>query len=430
MNFAVVVFVVLPMVCVAQRTPSISYITQEQIKDIGGTVELQCSVQYAKEYAVVWTKTGRDRSDSVFLSTGSSLVIKDSRFAIRHDISSSTYTLQIKDIQETDAGIYQCQVILSVVNKITADVELQVRRPPVISDNSTQSIVASEGKAVQMECYAAGYPRPTITWRRENNAILPTGGSTYTGNVLKINSVRKEDRGTYYCVADNQVSKGDRRNINLEVEFAPVITVPRPRLGQALQYDMDLECHIEAYPPPAIVCMTVKTFLFTLLYLPLNPHLNVSIAGGSTYTGNVLKINSVRKEDRGTYYCVADNQVSKGDRRNINLEVEFAPVITVPRPRLGQALQYDMDLECHIEAYPPTGHYSTLRVITIEKRQYGDFVCKAINKLGQAEAKVHLFETVIPVCPPACGQAHYGEASSVPISSVIIFLGAIAVLFS
>jgi neuronal growth regulator 1 len=26
--------------CTAQRTPSISYISQEQIKDIGGTVEL------------------------------------------------------------------------------------------------------------------------------------------------------------------------------------------------------------------------------------------------------------------------------------------------------------------------------------------------------------------------------------------------------
>lgn len=51
-----------------------------------------------------------------------------------------------------------------------------------------------------------------------------------------------------------------------------------------------------------------------------------------------MKITSVRKEDRGTYYCVADNGVSRGDRRNINLEVEFSPVITAPRPRLGKFL--------------------------------------------------------------------------------------------
>jgi hypothetical protein len=132
-------------------------------------------VQYARDYTVVWIKTGRNKADYVFLSTGSSLVIKDSRFALRFDGSSATYTLQIKDIQETDAGTYQCEVVLSVNNKITAEVELSVRRPPIISDNSTQSIVASEGQSVVMECYASGYPTPTIIWRRENNAILPTG---------------------------------------------------------------------------------------------------------------------------------------------------------------------------------------------------------------------------------------------------------------
>jgi hypothetical protein len=100
---------------------------------------------------------------------------------------------------------------------------------------------------------------------------------------------------------------------------------------------------------------------------------------------------------------------------------------------IRQALQYDMDIECHIEAYPPPAiiwikddiilsnnqHYSishfatadeftdsTLRVITIEKRQYGDYKCKAVNKLGGDEAKAHLFETVIPVRPNST-QANY-----------------------
>lgn len=41
-------------------------------------------------------------------------------------------------------------------------------------------------------------------------------------------------------------------DVSISVEFAPVLKIPRKRLGQALQFDMDLECHIEAYPPPAI----------------------------------------------------------------------------------------------------------------------------------------------------------------------------------
>lgn len=136
------------------------------------------------------------------------------------------------------------------------------------------------------------------------------------------------------------------------------------------------------------------------------------------YRGNILKISAIKKEDRGTYYCVAENGVGRGSRRNINVEVEFAPVIVAPRPRLGQALQYDMDLECHVVAYPPPAitwhkdgvqllnsqHYSishfattdeytdtTIRVITIEKRQYGDYTCRAQNKLGSAEMEIQLF---------------------------------------
>lgn len=165
---------------------------------------------------------------------------------------SSTYILQIKDMQETDAGTYACQIIISPSNRVSAEVAVQVRRPPLISDNSTRSVVVSEGEAVEMECYAGGFPIPKISWRRENNAILPTGGSIYRGNKLKIKSIKKEDRGTYYCVGENGVGRGAKRNIAVEVEFAPVVTVPRPRLGQALQYDMDLECHVEAFPPPAI----------------------------------------------------------------------------------------------------------------------------------------------------------------------------------
>jgi len=106
-------------------------------------------------------------------------ISSDSRFSQLFDSATSTYTLQIKDILEADAGIYQCQVIIALTNKITADVDLLVRRPPIIADNSTRAIVVGEGQPVQLECYAGGFPLPRISWRRENNAILPTGGSIY-----------------------------------------------------------------------------------------------------------------------------------------------------------------------------------------------------------------------------------------------------------
>ena len=49
--------------------------------------------------------------------------------------------------------------------------------------------------------------------------ITPTYIHTYVyqGNELVFKSIKKEDRGTYYCVATNVVGTGARRNIDVEV---------------------------------------------------------------------------------------------------------------------------------------------------------------------------------------------------------------------
>ena len=68
------------------------------------------------------------------------------RFHITYVPESSSYRLRIEDIQETDGAIYQCQVLISLTDKEVAEVPLIVRQPPVISDNSTRSVVATEGQ--------------------------------------------------------------------------------------------------------------------------------------------------------------------------------------------------------------------------------------------------------------------------------------------
>ena len=76
----------------------------------------------------------------------------------------------------------------------------------------------------------------------------------YRGNVLKIHSVKKEDRGTYYCVADNGVGKPAQRNVAVEVEFPPSVEYGGGGgdVGQAMGYSAELVCHVEAYPRPTI----------------------------------------------------------------------------------------------------------------------------------------------------------------------------------
>merc|ERR1719251_287865 len=310
---------------------------------------MKCTIQYASDFPVIWMKLDEvDRNNDLTVTVGTTLILKDPRFHVDLDKTTSTYTLRISDVQETDGARYECQVLVALTDKVVADVPLIVRRPPIISDNSTRSVITWEGNRVVLRGYASGNPKPEIYWRRQNNDLLPTGGLVYKGNELVINKVERWHRGTYYCVATNVVGTGSRRNIDVEVEHSPSIKVPRKRLGQALQFDMDLECQIEAYPPPAI----------------------------QWFRDSILINNN-------QHYMVS---------------------------------HFPFDDE----------HTNTiLRVITIEKKQYSNYTCRAVNIMGEAEGHVQLFETVIPICPPACDGYNY--SSDVRTTAGVLFGAIVAI---
>jgi hypothetical protein len=125
----------------------------------------------------------------------------------------------------------------------------------------------------------------------------------------------------------------------------------------------------------------------------------------------------------------------------------------VPQERIGQALNYDVDLMCHVEAYPPPQIFwtkdtyiisnnrnnkvsnletsneftdSTLRITSVKVKQYGEYVCQAANKLGKAEGKMILYESKNPVCPPACGGHQFSSTVSISCHSNHSFLALIA----
>ena len=49
------------------------------------------------------------------ITSGTTLILTNERFNIDLDKATSTYKLRIRDIQETDGAIYQCQVVLYLV---------------------------------------------------------------------------------------------------------------------------------------------------------------------------------------------------------------------------------------------------------------------------------------------------------------------------
>ncbi len=272
---------------------------------------------------------------------------------------------------------FECfsQVIIDLTDKETADVPLIVRRPPIISDNSTRSVVATADQRVELRCFASGYPPPKIYWRRQDNAVLPTNTSVWEGNVLVFPRVRKEHRGTYYCVATNVVGQGARRNVDVEVK--------RGTTADREAATGDRKAARATTKQDRLRYFSAAIATSRLLY-------KYSV---ETTTTKALENRPCGERGPGKKPIII----------RLSLQVEFKPTIKIPRKRLGQALQFDMDLECQIEAYPPPAikwfrdnipltnnqHYqlshfafddeytnTILRVITIEKKQYANYTCQ------------------------------------------------------
>jgi len=325
----------------SQRTPTISYITPDITSKIGGTIEMDCSVLYAAEYPVLWVKLPPQTCDKqergdvltgdfrkaishvctpIPLSSNSALILRDNRFSMRYDTASATYTLQIKDVQRTDEAVYQCEIQVSTTNKVSRYVSLKVSQPPVILDNSTRSVVVQEGQEAELLCDAAGSPPPQVSWRRENNAILPTGGIVYRGNKLKIHSIKKEDRGTYYCVADNGVGKAARRNVAVDVEFKPEVKVVTPKVSQAIGYGVELVCYVEAFPRPTI------TWVHNGIQLSTNQKYIVDngFATIDAFIETSVRIRSLDRRTLGTYSCRATNKLGE-TQKEMNVTEAYTP---------------------------------------------------------------------------------------------------------
>lgn len=287
--------------------PTITFLSKDQIVNIGDNLELKCNLVDSQGYSIGWTRidTSTQPSRVTTIARGTSMDVPSDRFHASFDPRQSEYVLRIDQINENDAGIYQCQIAQGTSMPQTARTNVFVRIPPTISDNSTRSVITSVGSDIQMNCYANGYPLPNISWRRNKNSLIPINGgiAIHRGNTLSLKNVTKSDRGTYYCVADNGVSPGARRGISVEVEFKPVVRVGQIRYEQALQYDADLHCSVEAFPSPSI------TWVKDGHELSNNQHYSVAIFDTSNeFSQTTLRVKRIEKRQYGVYQCRAANK--------------------------------------------------------------------------------------------------------------------------
>lgn len=306
--------------------PVISQISKDVVASVGDSVEFNCTVEEVGQLSVSWAKRPSESdTNSVVLSMRNILSLPDQRYNVTvtegPKTGSAIYTFRIQNIEVSDMGPYECQVLVSATEKVTKKLSLQIKTPPVIAENTPKSTLVTEGQNLELTCHANGFPKPTISWAREHNAVMPAGGHLLAEPTLRIRSVHRMDRGGYYCIAQNGEGQPDKRLIRVEVEFRPQIAVQRPKIAQMVSHSAELECSVQGYPAPTVVWHKNGVPLQSSRH-----HEVANTASSSGTTTSVLRIDSVGEEDFGDYYCNATNKLGHADAR-LHL---FQTVIPVP----------------------------------------------------------------------------------------------------
>jgi limbic system-associated membrane protein len=332
------VFVLVMYAVHGQDQPSITQIIWPEIKRVGMTGYLNCTVTRQNLNKVFWIR----KYDQTVLTSDDRVQVDNSINEIvdgyqKYDVlkkvngDQSIYTLIVRRLVLSDAGNYTCQVVVTGTNVYPSkDGQLVVLIPPtIIQGYTTQTVTVQEGGNVNLTCAATGYPTPNISWVRVNGSPLPPPYNRYMfkGDIMQLSNVQAGDRGMYRCVADNNVRPLATYDATVYVNFRPISRPIQSSYGQAAnrQFDLTIDCIVAGYPPP----------------------------------------------DMNWYKRVGDG---------------MTPIIDDDRHVINQMLSHGQQLSISEVWYQ-------LTIINVLANDYGQYVCQGVNKLGNSSYNVVVYET-------------------------------------
>lgn len=154
------------------------------------------------------------------------------------------------------------------------------------------------GDKLNLHCNVLSNTGYTIKWFKigKNSYISrPEKNEVGSGENYAIGSVEDDDAGLYVCEASNTAGVIDSRNITVDVEFAPKVTI-QPEVALMTGEDMVLKCDVQGNPPPIV------TWSKGTRKLPTGRQMHTKYS--FTYT---LKLTDMSVANLGKYNCSATN---------------------------------------------------------------------------------------------------------------------------
>ncbi|KAK2825049.1 hypothetical protein Q7C36_018976 [Tachysurus vachellii] len=307
-------------------------------------------------------------------------------------VSEDGAVLTISSAQPGNQGAYRCVArnLYGITHSIAS---LIVRELPKATVTPSGPVRVNVGEPINLECQAAGEPRPSVTWHRLDNnrrTIMSSPVPMESNALMQILVARPEDSGTYICTAQNSQGKSETRvevtvHGGAKVPTAPLAFVQEPLLVVVEGATTVLHCDAHGFPKPTIT--------WSKLRAPL--------PWGHKIVNNSLVLPSVGRQDSGQYICNATNNLGTSEV-TIMVDVETPPyTTTVPDDvavRVGEVIR----LQCLAHGTPPmrfewskvdgrlpaqaSVQGGDLQINLASSNDAGTYKCVAINKVGRSEA--------------------------------------------
>ncbi|RWS07258.1 muscle M-line assembly protein unc-89-like protein, partial [Dinothrombium tinctorium] len=351
--------------------------------------------QGSKSPAFKWFKDGKEFEAS-------------ERFQCVFDNDEDTITLVFQHVTPEDAGLYTC-VAKTTSGKMSCSAELTVQgevhklikdpEPPEIKVQMSD-LEVSEGASAMLEAKVTGYPKPKITWLRENEEIIADERHKFLfedqeSYTLVVKSVKTEDSGNYKLIAKNDLGEVET-GANLTVTCPPKVKRKLKDIAVNTDEPLRLEVGVEATPSPEIKWFKDGQLLGETSRIHLLHDAEDVFA---------LSIDQVKLEDAGNYAYVIENSIGqqsgfatvtvnappsfalgmKDVEANEGENVEFkVKIVGSPKPKV-KFLKEDKTIKIdnsHFTLKEEENGYYRLFIEKVTESDMGKFTCEASNEHG------------------------------------------------
>ncbi|XP_050561805.1 cell adhesion molecule Dscam2 isoform X31 [Spodoptera frugiperda] len=313
---------------VGAKAPSFSTDSKGSIfvREIGQSFALLCQAQASPIPVFRWYKfvEGTTRKQPVTL---------DDR------VKQVSGTLIIKEAKVEDSGKYLCVVNNSVGGE-SVETVLTVTAPlKATVEPATQTV--DFGRPAVFTCRYEGNPVKTITWLKDGKDMK------HHDATLRIESVKKEDKGMYQCfIRNDQESAGASAELKLGGRFEPPLI--RHSFGEQTFRSgpsLRLKCVASGNPTPDIAWLLDGEKLTSGERLQIGQFV--------TADGNVeshLNISSVHTNDGGLYTCIASSKVGSASHA-ARVNVYGLPYVR-PMKKRPVVAGDNLIVHCPVAGYP------------------------------------------------------------------------------